>query len=152
MTLVVNLVRKVPSAKFNCCCWRNHRCDCHVAHTPKCNDPPKIGANYLKNTLLCFPCAAQELRQSLDLTLLTKWPVFLQNAYGNPSWEAIFAQSLHFPLQPFHRPQSKVLWTKDRDDIQAQSSKYHWSDSSKFILLIHAKSDERNLHEIAVNK
>jgi len=38
---------------------------------PKCNDPPKIRANYLKNTLFCFPCAAYEVRQSLDLALLT---------------------------------------------------------------------------------
>jgi len=47
MTLVVNLVRKVSSAKFICCFWRNPRCDCHVTHTPKCNDPPKIRANCL---------------------------------------------------------------------------------------------------------
>jgi len=46
MTLVLTLVRKVPSAKFICCCWRNPRCDCHVTHTPECNDPPKKG--YLK--------------------------------------------------------------------------------------------------------
>jgi len=58
MTMVVNLVRKVPSAKFISCCWCNPRCDCHITHTPKCNDPPKIWAHYLKNTLLCFPCAA----------------------------------------------------------------------------------------------
>jgi len=44
MTLLVNLVRKVLSAQFICCCWRNPRCDCHITltHTPKCNDPPKI--------------------------------------------------------------------------------------------------------------
>jgi len=36
---------------------------------------------------LCFPCAAHdELRHSLDLALLTKWPVFLQNAFGNPAY------------------------------------------------------------------
>jgi len=51
MTLVANLLRKVPSAKFICCCWRNPRCDCHITRTPECNDPPKIWANYLKNTL-----------------------------------------------------------------------------------------------------
>jgi len=33
MTLVVNLVRTVPSAKIICCCWRNPWCDCHVTHT-----------------------------------------------------------------------------------------------------------------------
>jgi len=41
----------------------------------------------LNNTdCLCFPCAAYELRQSSDLTLLTKWPVFLQNTFGNPAY------------------------------------------------------------------
>jgi len=33
MTLVVNLVRTVSSAKFICCCWRHPWCDCHVTHT-----------------------------------------------------------------------------------------------------------------------
>jgi len=33
-----------------------------------------------------FPCAAYELRHSLDLALLTKWPVFLENAFGNPAY------------------------------------------------------------------
>jgi len=36
MALVVNLVRTVLSAKFNCCCWRNPPCDFRVtrhAHT-----------------------------------------------------------------------------------------------------------------------
>jgi len=46
MTLVVNLVRRVPSAKFNRCFWRNRWCDCHVTHTPKCNEPAKIWAHY----------------------------------------------------------------------------------------------------------
>jgi len=46
MTLVVNLVRTVPSGKFICCCWRNPWCDCHVTHKPKCNEPAKIRANY----------------------------------------------------------------------------------------------------------
>ena len=31
-----------------------------------------------------FSWAAYEKRQSLDLALLTKWPIFLQNASGNP--------------------------------------------------------------------
>ena len=89
MTLVVNLVRTVSSAKFICCCRRNHWCDCHVTHTPKCNESAKIRANHqlwLNNTdCLCFPSAAYELRQSSDLALLTKWPVFLQNTFGNPA-------------------------------------------------------------------
>jgi len=33
LTLVVNLVRTVLSAKFICCCWRNPWCDCYVTHT-----------------------------------------------------------------------------------------------------------------------
>jgi len=33
MTLVVNLVRTVPSGKFICCCLRNPWCDCYVTHT-----------------------------------------------------------------------------------------------------------------------
>jgi len=37
-----------------------------------------------KTDCLCFPCAAYELRHSSDLALLTKWPVFLQTAFGNP--------------------------------------------------------------------
>jgi len=59
MTLVVSLVRTVSSAKFICCCWRNRWCDCHVTHTPKCNESVKIRTNYwlwLNNTdCLCFP-------------------------------------------------------------------------------------------------
>jgi len=42
MTLVVNLVRAVSSAKIICCCWRNPLCDCYVTHTPKCNESGKI--------------------------------------------------------------------------------------------------------------
>jgi len=59
MTLVVNLVRTVSSAKFICCCCRNPWCDCHVMHTPKCNESAKIQSNYLwlNNTdcLSAFP-------------------------------------------------------------------------------------------------
>jgi len=36
--------------------------------------------------LSLFPCAAYELWHSSDLALLTKWPVFLQNAFGNPAY------------------------------------------------------------------
>jgi len=65
MTLVVNLVRTVPSGKFSCCCWHNPCCDYHVTHIPKCNGPAKIRANYelwLNNThCLCFPCEAYKL-------------------------------------------------------------------------------------------
>ena len=41
----------------------------------------------LNNTdCVCFPCAAYELQHSSDLALMTKWPVFLQNAFGNPAY------------------------------------------------------------------
>jgi len=33
MTLAVNPVRTVSSAKFICCCRRNLWCDFHVTHT-----------------------------------------------------------------------------------------------------------------------
>jgi len=46
MTLVVNLVRTVLSAKFICCCWWNFWCDFRVTHTPKRNEPAKIQADY----------------------------------------------------------------------------------------------------------
>jgi len=46
MTLVNNLVRADPSAKFICCYCRNPRCDCHATLTPKCNEPAKIRENY----------------------------------------------------------------------------------------------------------
>jgi len=46
MKLVVNLVGAVPSAKFICCCWRNPWWNCYVTHTPKCNEPAEIRANY----------------------------------------------------------------------------------------------------------
>jgi len=45
MTVVVNLVKTVPSGKFIYCCWHNLWFDCHVTHTPKCNEPAKIQAN-----------------------------------------------------------------------------------------------------------
>jgi len=44
--VVVNLVRTVSSAKFIFCCWRNPWSDCHITHTPKCNESAKIQANY----------------------------------------------------------------------------------------------------------
>ena len=41
MTLVVNLVRTVSSAKFVCCFCRNPWCDCRVTYKPKCNESTK---------------------------------------------------------------------------------------------------------------
>ena len=52
MTLVVNLVRTVFSAKFICCCWRNPCCDFLVTHTSKCNEPARIQANYCGSTIV----------------------------------------------------------------------------------------------------
>jgi len=44
MTLAVNLVRTVPSAKFICCGWCNSWCDFHVTHTyRKVMSQPKYG-------------------------------------------------------------------------------------------------------------
>jgi len=90
VTLVVNLVRTVLQQSFFCCCWRNPWCDYHVTHTPRCNESAKIRGNdwlWLNNTdCLCFPCAAYELQHSSDLALLIKWPVFLHNAFGNPTY------------------------------------------------------------------
>jgi len=44
MTLAVNLVRTVSSAKFICCCWRNPWCDWHVTHTHRnVTNQPKYG-------------------------------------------------------------------------------------------------------------
>jgi len=42
MTLVVNLVRTISSAKFICFCWCNPWYDFHVTHTPQCNESAKI--------------------------------------------------------------------------------------------------------------
>ena len=89
MTLVVNLVRTVSLAKFICCCWRIPWCDCHVTHRnvmsqPKYGQIINCGLTILTASL--FSCTAYELRHGLDQALLTKWPVFLQNAFGNPTY------------------------------------------------------------------
>jgi len=49
---------------------------------------PKYGQNIKCSvtTLIVFLFSLCELRHSLDLALLTKWPVFLQNAFGNPTY------------------------------------------------------------------
>jgi len=88
MTLVVNLVSSF--CKLYLLLSMKSWCDCHVTHAPKCKWAiQNKGKLWLNNAhCLCFPCAAYELRQNLDLglALLTKWPVFLQNSFGNPSW------------------------------------------------------------------
>jgi len=95
---VVNLVRTVLLAKFICCCWRSPWCHCHVTHTPKCNELAKIRANY--NLLLIiincgltilivslFSLCRLRIRTQLRFGTVDKsnWPVFLQNASGNPN-------------------------------------------------------------------
>jgi len=63
------------------------------------------------------------------------------------TWEAIAHQSLHLPLQtkPFPPSQSKVLRTKERDNIRPRISKQYWSGTgtSKFILPFLWTSDEK---------
>jgi len=89
MTLVVNFVRTVSSPKFICCWWRSSWCDCHVTHCNIMSQPKYRQIFNCTLTILIvslFSCAAYVLRHSLDLTLLTKWPVFLQNAFGNPTY------------------------------------------------------------------
>jgi len=89
MILVVNLVRTVSSAKFICYCWRIPWCDCYVTHRNAMSQP-KYGqiVNWGLTILIVslFSCAAYKLWHGLDLALLTKWPVFLQNAFGNPTY------------------------------------------------------------------
>jgi len=64
MTLVVNLVTTVSSAKFICCCWSNPWYDCHVTHTPKCNESAKIG---------------QIINCDLTVLIVYVYPVLLMN-------------------------------------------------------------------------
>jgi len=64
-------------------------CDFYIIHTLKCNESAKIGQiinRGLTILIVSFPCAAYELRHSSDLALLRKWPIFLQNAFGNPTY------------------------------------------------------------------
>jgi len=64
MTLVVNLVRIVSSAKFICCCSCNPWWDCHVTHTPKCNESAKIG---------------QIINRGSTILIVSVFPVLLTN-------------------------------------------------------------------------
>jgi len=91
----------------------------------------------VKSSLLKCPSVCFEI---CFLTYLALW--------------AIFIQSLHLPLQskPFPSPQSKILSTKQRDYMRQQTSKRHWSGSSRFIFPLHSKANTKGaLHEIAVN-
>jgi len=64
MTLVVNLVRTVSSAKFICCCCRNPWCDWHVTLKPKCNESVNIG---------------QIINWGLTILVVSVFPVLLTN-------------------------------------------------------------------------
>jgi len=64
MTIVVNLVRIVSSAKFICCCWRNPWCDYQVTPTSKCNKSAKIG---------------QIINCGLTILIVSVFPVLLTN-------------------------------------------------------------------------
>ena len=90
MTLVVNLVRTVSSAKFICRCCRHPWCDCHVTHTPKCNELAKIGqiinCGWTILIVSVFPVLLTKYDTAQIWALLTKWPVFLQNAFGNRAY------------------------------------------------------------------
>ena len=66
-------------------------CDCHVTHALKCNEmsQPKYGQmiNCGLTILIVslFSLCRLRIKHSLDLALLPKCPVFLQNAPGNPA-------------------------------------------------------------------
>jgi len=50
-------------------------------------------------------------------------------------WEAMSSSPCSFLYRQNHFPfQSKVLWTKDRDEIPPKTSEYYWSDMSQLIL------------------
>jgi len=51
----------------------------------------------------------------------------------------------HFPFPV------KSLLNKGQRWHSTADHQHCWSDSSKFILPVHSKSDEKNLHEITVN-
>jgi len=103
MTPAVNLVRTVPSAKFICCCWRNPWCDFRVTHTPKCNEPVKILYKQIINfgltiriVCLLHLCWLRNTAQLSSGTVdKSKWPVFLQNASGNPSGDTTQNINIH---------------------------------------------------------
>jgi len=72
------------------------------------------------------------------------------------TWGAIALQTLHHPLQtkPFPPSQSKVLRTKERDDIPPQISK-HYLLGTGILRFSHCPSSEnlmkKALHEITAN-
>jgi len=55
-----------------------------------------------------------------------------------------------YPSKAIHPTQSKVLSTKDRDDIRPQTTKHYWCGSSRLKLPLHWKSDKKDLPEIKV--
>jgi len=60
-----------------------------TSHTPKCDEPAKILAYYCGLTILTVSlfslCRLRNTTQLRPGTVdISKWPVFLQNASGNP--------------------------------------------------------------------
>jgi len=70
--------------------------------------------------------------QGAKLPLRSYW----NQSFFQLTWMAISLQSLHvFPRPqprpfPLHPSQSKVLWTKDTDNIRPQARKYHLSSGT----------------------
>jgi len=81
------------------------------------------------------------------LSVIFEIRAFLKHLIGGN-----FEQSPHIFLQTRHLPcpSKRSFSTTERDDIRPQSSKYYWSVSSRFILSLLSKSDEKDLHEITV--
>ena len=98
----MNLLRTFLSAKFICCCWRNPWCDFLVTHTRKCNEPAKTRAIVVAEQdgfSLFSLCRLRNTTQLRSGTVgKSKWPVFIQNASGNPTCHCsyIFVPCLAF--------------------------------------------------------
>ena len=65
-----------------------------------------------------------------------------EDFFNTFTWVAIVPQSLHLPRQakPLPPSQSKVLWTKERDDIRRQTTKRYGCGCSRFILPLLSKA------------
>jgi len=90
----MNLVRKVLSVKFICRCWVDVILAIVMSHTHRnvmINFKPKYGQIIycglaILMVFLFFLCSLQNTTQLRSCTVDdSKWPIFLQNASGNPS-------------------------------------------------------------------
>jgi len=96
----VALVGTVSSAEFICCCWRNPWCDCHVTHTPKCNDQTKIRANYLKKYSSLFSLCRSRITTELRSGTVDK----MANIFTKFIWQP-YSQSIHlYTVWKFFEP------------------------------------------------